>query len=127
MTTGTPTFDSLRDQQYISLTTYRKNGNAVATPVWFALDGGRMYIVTPATSGKAKRIRNGGRVSLAASDGRGTLKGPSMNALAAVTEMVEGGVGDRALKAKYGWMYSAFSLLWRVRKIKPVVLEVRPT
>ncbi|MEI7769963.1 MAG: PPOX class F420-dependent oxidoreductase [Chloroflexales bacterium] len=124
--TGTTTFAGLRDQQYISLTTYRKSGEAIATPVWFALDGERMYIVTPADSGKVKRIRNNGRVSLAPSDGRGKLKGPAMSALAALTDQAEGGAGDRALKAKYGWMYGAFNILWRFRKIKAVFLEVRP-
>jgi PPOX class probable F420-dependent enzyme len=124
--TGTTTFDELRGQQYISLTTYRKSGEAIASPVWFALEGGRMYIVTPAASAKVKRIRNSGRVELASSDARGKVKGPTLQAVASVTEEVEGGAGDRALKAKYGWQYQAFNILWRFRKIKAVFLEVRP-
>lgn len=49
--------------QYINLTTFRRNGQAVATPVWFVALNGRLYISTNVNSGKAKRIRANGKAS----------------------------------------------------------------
>lgn len=127
MADATP-FPQLQGHQYISLTTYRKSGAAVATPVWFASDGDRIYIVTQADAGKVKRIRNNPRVTMAPSDAQGKVKpdAPSVEGVAAVLGAAEGARGDRALRAKYGWMYRAFALLWRLRRATPVYLEVRP-
>lgn len=126
--TGVAPFSQLQGQQYISLTTYRKSGVGVPTPVWFALDGGHLYIVTYEDSGKVKRIRNNPRVTMAPSDAQGKVKpdAPTIEGAAAVLTVAQGARADQALKAKYGWMYRAFALLWRVRRNTPVFLEVRP-
>ncbi|REH17937.1 hypothetical protein BCF44_14017 [Kutzneria buriramensis] len=58
----------------ISLTTYRKDGTPVPTPVWYVMDGDTMTVVTGATSAKVKRIRNNPRVDIAACDVRGNVK-----------------------------------------------------
>lgn len=70
----------LARQRYISLTTYRRDCRAVATPVWFVLDGTRILVWTDEASGKAKRIRATGRASVAPSDARGKLTGPPFDA-----------------------------------------------
>jgi uncharacterized protein len=57
--------------RYVSLTTYRRNGTAVATPVWHVLDGGEIFIVSDADAGKVKRIRNNGRIVVTVCDMRG--------------------------------------------------------
>ena len=44
-------------QRYISLATFRKNGTPVYTPVWFGEENGRLYVMTAAKTGKAKRLR----------------------------------------------------------------------
>lgn len=59
--------------KYISLTTFRKNGTAVATPVWLAADGDEVFIVSDADAWKVKRIRRNGHVSLAVCDVRGRV------------------------------------------------------
>ncbi len=125
---ATQIFPQLKGHQYISLTTYRKSGEGVATPVWFAVDGDRMFIVTQAESGKVKRIRNNPRVTIAPSDAQGKVKpgAPQIEGVASVTPMEEGGRGDRALRGKYGFMYRAFAWYWGLRKVVPVLLEVRP-
>ena len=53
-----PAFQNLNGHQYMALTTYRRSGAGVPTPVWFAQDGDRLFIVTQDGSGKVKRIRN---------------------------------------------------------------------
>ena len=44
----------IRGQKYISLTTFRKNGVAVATPVWFGEEGDKLYVMTRSDMGKDK-------------------------------------------------------------------------
>jgi PPOX class probable F420-dependent enzyme len=54
-------------KRYINLTTFRKSGIAVPTPVWFVVHEGRLYVFTAAQSGKAKRLRANGRALVAPS------------------------------------------------------------
>lgn len=62
---------ALRGQKYISLTTFRKNGVRIATPVWFGEDGDKLYVMTRSDMGKTKRIRNNPRVTVAPCSIRG--------------------------------------------------------
>jgi PPOX class probable F420-dependent enzyme len=57
----------------VSLTTFRRDGRGVATPVWFAIDGGELFTLTPPSTAKVKRIRNGSRVVIAPCDTRGRI------------------------------------------------------
>lgn len=60
----TDPFLALGDQRFVLLTTYRKSGVAVATPVWVVRDGDALLVSTPRDSGKLKRLRNNPRVEL---------------------------------------------------------------
>ena len=51
-------------ERFVSLTTYRRSGEPVSTPVWVARDGDHLVVLTPAGSGKVTRIRNDPRVEL---------------------------------------------------------------
>ena len=55
---------TLRAQKFVSLTTFKKSGDAVATPLWIGEDNGQLFFWTPADSYKVKRIRNNPRVAL---------------------------------------------------------------
>jgi uncharacterized protein len=55
---------ALAAQKFVSLTTYKKNGDAVATPMWVGRDGDHLFVWTPADSVKTKRVRNDPRVTL---------------------------------------------------------------
>ncbi|WP_433206576.1 PPOX class F420-dependent oxidoreductase [Dactylosporangium sp. CS-047395] len=59
---------------YVSLTTYRKDGTPVATPVWHAVHGGEVFIISVADAWKVKRIRNNAQVELTPCNVRGTIK-----------------------------------------------------
>ena len=48
------TFDDLADEKFVSLTTFRKNGVGVPTPVWIGRDGDALVVTTPVGSGKVK-------------------------------------------------------------------------
>lgn len=91
-------------ETYVNLSTFRKTGKEVWTPVWIAPDGERLVVYTNATSGKVKRIRNGGRVRLAPCDMRGGLRGDWVEGQARMLD--DPAELDRALDAvvrKYGW------------------------
>ena len=59
------TFPDLGREQFIALTTFRKTGQAVTTPVWFAQRLGTIYVETHEDAGKLKRLRHTARVTLA--------------------------------------------------------------
>jgi PPOX class probable F420-dependent enzyme len=64
-------FERLAAEKYVMVTTFRKNGDAVNTPVWAAGDDGELVVWSDRQAGKVKRIRNSGRVELQACDARG--------------------------------------------------------
>ncbi len=102
----------LAGARYMNLITFRKSGEALSTPVWFAIVGDRAYVVTEHTSGKAKRIRNNGRVRLAPSDWRGRAKGGEIDATATlVTDPAECATAERALRERYGWQWRLLTWL----------------
>lgn len=99
-------FDEIAKDRFILLSTYRKNGTAVPTTVWFAHLGDGIAIGTGADAGKVKRIRNNPSVSFAPSNYRGKLKGGS--AMEGVAELLEGTEAldaEAALRRKYGWQW----------------------
>ena len=57
--------------KFLSITSYRRNGAGVATPVWFVTEGGRFLVMTDEHSGKVKRIRRNPFVRIAACSARG--------------------------------------------------------
>ncbi|MGA4975978.1 PPOX class F420-dependent oxidoreductase [Streptomyces cinereoruber] len=65
--------EELRRGRYVSLTTFRKNGTGVATPVWYAVEGSELYAWTRTDSWKVKRLRNDPRVEAAVCDMRGNI------------------------------------------------------
>ncbi|PYR40301.1 MAG: PPOX class F420-dependent oxidoreductase, partial [Acidobacteria bacterium] len=58
-------------QKYVSIETFKKNGQGVKTPVWFVLHDNAFYVYTEADSWKVKRIRNNARVRVAPCGVRG--------------------------------------------------------
>ena len=63
----------IQGRKYISLTTFRKTGQAVPTPVWFGEDDGKLYVMSRSDSGKSKRVRNNPQVRVAPCTMRGKV------------------------------------------------------
>ncbi|HEX2181393.1 MAG TPA: PPOX class F420-dependent oxidoreductase [Rubrobacteraceae bacterium] len=122
------TLGVLDGHQYLRLTTFREGGKPVATPVWFAPAGERLYVFTDARSGKVKRIRNNPRVTLAPSSFGGRPRGEEVGAEARVLDRSEHETADTALREKYGWRYrlaqAVISLLGL--SARRAFLELRP-
>ncbi|WP_346622936.1 PPOX class F420-dependent oxidoreductase [Blastococcus montanus] len=106
---------SLPDSEYVSLTTFRRTGAPVATPVWAAADGGSLVVWTPADSGKVKRLRHTSRVTVAPCDVRGRVTGPAVEGTAAFVDRAEWPSALAAMRRAYGLKFTlgnAVSRLW---------------
>jgi uncharacterized protein len=123
-----PETNPLARQSYISVETYRKTGQPVRTPVWFAQDEttNQIYVLTDIASGKAKRIRNNPDVKLAPSTGAGTPKGEYLPATAQIT--MEGSAeyktGQGLINKKYGLLKKIFELLSK-NKGTPIIIVMQ--
>ena len=114
----------LAGARYLNLTTFRRSGDPVATPVWFALADDRVYVATDDPSGKVKRIRHTASVRVAPSTWRGRAIGSERAASARIiADADEHAVAERALRERYGWQWRAFgwfSARFRRRGDSPV-------
>jgi hypothetical protein len=91
----------------MSLTTFRKDGRSVATPVWFAEVNGVVYVNTSPNAGKLKRIRNNSRVTVAPCNQSGKVNGP----------LSEGTARELTNAAEIATAYSALSKKYRVMRV----------
>jgi PPOX class probable F420-dependent enzyme len=96
------TLEQLGAEKYVLLTTFRRDGRAVPTPLWVVPDGAGLAVWTPAGTGKVKRIRNSGRVTVAACDFRGNVRGETIEARARIGDVADRRRTREALKSKYG-------------------------
>jgi PPOX class probable F420-dependent enzyme len=104
--------EAIRGQKYISLTTFRKNGAAVATPVWFGEESGKLYVMTRSDMGKTKRIRNNSQVRVAPCTIRGKVTGPELAALARILPPEEHAHARQTVNRKY-WLARLTSIFSR--------------
>lgn len=88
--------------EYINLETYRKAGEPVRTPVWFTIDGDRIFVVTKSGTGKVKRLRNNENVRIVPSGFRGEPKGEWVPAKARFATPEEQVTALRLRSKKYG-------------------------
>ncbi len=91
--------------KYVSFTTFRKSGEAVASPVWIApLPDGRAGFTTDADSGKVKRLRNNPKVTLQACTMRGAIieGSPIVEATAEAVSAAQYDTVRAAIRSKYG-------------------------
>ena len=103
-----------KDQEFLSIETFRKNGSGVKTTVWFALDGDILYIWT--IGGKAKRIRNNARVNIAPCKRFGNVTGEWMAAQASVDDSAAAVRHvEILLRRKLGLVFAVLGLMDRLR------------
>ncbi len=95
--------DALERGNYMSFATRRKSGEFVATPVWFAPEGGSYYVFSAGNAGKVKRLRNFSESRIARCTVSGRVTGDWIDTRAFVLEKPsEQATALRALRRKYG-------------------------
>jgi len=124
------------DGKYLSLTSFKRDGAGVATPVWFVNDNGHLLVETDADSYKVKRIRRDAHVRVARCDARGRIKGEAVDADARILPEVERERVERLLTRKYRvdryTVYPLYRLVMRLRGKRshttqpPIALEITP-
>jgi len=97
-----PRLAQFANQQYLNLETYRKDGQAVRTPVWFVEDNGALYLHTVKNAGKVKRIRGNARVRVAPCDMLGNVTGEWAAGEARVLDAAGAQRVNDLLDRKYG-------------------------
>jgi PPOX class probable F420-dependent enzyme len=130
---GTPppvdVFAPLYGSKTINLTTFKKGGVPVATPVWFVPLGGRLYVRTGRTTGKVKRIRHDPVVTVAPCTSEGRVTGPPLPGIARVLPPDEADAPRRAWARRYrlerGLLGVARAVLRRPED-DVVFIEIRP-
>lgn len=123
-------FDVLKNEKYISLETFKKDGNGVKTPVWFVERDGQILFFTDGTSFKVKRLSRNSKARVAACDMRGTVSGPWFEATAEVVPPgtpLEKTAYD-LLGKRYGMQISALNFFSRLfgRMDRRRVIVVKP-
>jgi PPOX class probable F420-dependent enzyme len=120
-------FELLRGHKYCLLTTFRRSGEPVPTPVWFGLADGRAYFRTEAGVGKVKRIRNDPRVRVAPCTLRGRPLGPPAEGSARVLGAEDSERAERAISGNYGLARKLYEGIGnRFSSIDQVYIEIAP-
>jgi hypothetical protein len=120
--------------KYLSVSSFKRDGTTVATPVWFVIENGRLLVYTSPDSFKAKRIRRNPSVTIAPCNATGRLRGDPVPAAAEFlpageTDHVMGLITrkyriDRVLKLP---LYNLVQRLRGVRSGGPIVtLAITP-
>ena len=121
----------LADEQFISLTTFKRDGTPVSTPVWVARDHGRLLVHSAADTWKVKRIRRNNHVRVAPCGATGKVHGEAFEAEAAI--LADTSLVEELEARKYGFMYRLirlFGVVSRTLRGQPVsesvTIEIGP-
>jgi PPOX class probable F420-dependent enzyme len=97
--------EQIKSEKYISLETYRKNNQAVRTPVWFVIKNNLIIIVTRDQTGKIKRLRNNQKVKIATCSIKGKT---SMSMIPGTAQILTAEETTKAVKLrdKKYWFFS---------------------
>jgi uncharacterized protein len=126
-TRDTDQFAALADNKYVLLTTYKRDGTPVGTPIHVVARDGHVYVRTFDPSGKLKRIRNDADVEVAPSTARGKVRGASRPARARILTGAESDVAAEALAGKYPILHGHLIPWYHRRKgLKTTQLELTP-
>jgi PPOX class probable F420-dependent enzyme len=127
-------FAAFAGQKYLNLETFKKNGESVKTPVWFAADtaagldssAAKLYIYTIGESGKVKRMRNNPRVRIAPCDMRGNVLGEWVDAHAEIVTGAEAAHGMKLLNKKYFPLKQILGFFASFSSRERLVFAIRP-
>ena len=120
----TDAVQALGAEKFVSLTTYKKDGAAVATPMWIGRDGDHLFVWTPVDSWKAKRVRNDPRVALVPCSRGGKVR-EGATSVGGVAEVITDPATVQRLagviRRKYGFEFVLVTFIERVlaRRTKP--------
>ncbi|WP_158888844.1 PPOX class F420-dependent oxidoreductase [Amycolatopsis anabasis] len=108
--------ERLGAEQYVILTTFRKDGTPVPTPLWVASQNGELVVWSERNAGKVKRIRRDGRVEVQGCDFRGNkTHGAKVTGQARILDGEASERVRRAIARKYGIVGQVTMFLSKLR------------
>jgi PPOX class probable F420-dependent enzyme len=102
--------------KYMSLTTFRRDGSPVATPVWFVIDGDRVLVQTDAQAGKVRRIRRNPAVTMATCTATGRLRGSPVQGRAEILPPTARPRAEALIAGKYRVDVRIIRVFWAIQK-----------
>lgn len=124
-------FDAF-DGRYLSLTSFRKDGSAAATPVWFVRENGRLLVETGTSTWKVKRIRRNPEVLVAPCTASGRPRGEAVSGRAELLSAEETQRVRQLLSRKYRYdLVVLRPIRWITRVVtrhaeKPIGIAITP-
>jgi hypothetical protein len=119
------TLSSLKETKTILLTTYKRDGTPVGTPVSIAFDGDRAFFRSYHKAWKTKRLRNNPNVQVAPATVKGTPTGPALDARATLLDGDEAHVAARALARRHRVLQAvAVPVMHRVARYRTMHYEL---
>jgi len=127
-------FAAFAGHKYLNLETFKKSGDGVKTPVWFAADpsasldsnSAKLYLYTIGVSGKVKRVRNNPRVKIAPCDMRGRVLGEWVEAHAEIVTGEQATRGMQLLNKKYFPWKQLLAVFASFSRRQRIVFAIRP-
>jgi uncharacterized protein len=121
------TFGSAKNAKTILLTTYKRDGTAVGTPVSIAFDGDRAFFRSYDKAWKTRRLRNNPRVQIAPSTMRGKPTGPAVQARATLLAGEQARIAARALARSHPVLQAVLvPTAHRLLRYRTMHYELRP-
>jgi PPOX class probable F420-dependent enzyme len=112
-------------RKYINLETYKKDGEAVRTPVWFVEYDGIIYVRTDENSGKIKRSRNNPDTRIVPCNFLGHPKGYWSNGKIMTCSTLEKEKATYLFKEKYGLQEKILQMIYKIKQFKLIIISVR--
>ena len=120
--------DEISRSRYVSLVTYRRDGTAVATPVWHVVHDGELYVVSEADAWKVKRVRRDSRAEVTVCDLRGRITPGAPHATGTARLLDPAGTADarRLLARRYltSRLGNWFARLLRIKRPPMIAIAV---
>jgi len=113
----TDAVSALADEKFVSLTTFKKDGGAVASPMWIGRDGDHLFFWTPADSWKAKRAKNNPDVIMAPCGRRGNVRAGAVQVHGEAEVVADPATVERlagVIRRKYGVEFHIVTFIERL-------------
>jgi PPOX class probable F420-dependent enzyme len=120
------TLSSLKDTKTVLLTTYKRDGTPVGTPVSIAFDGDRAFFRSYDKAWKTTRLRNNPNVEVAPATVKGTPTGPALEARATLLDSEQATVAAHALARRHRVLHGVMvPLMHRLRRYRTMHYELQ--
>ena len=124
----TTTLGALGTADYVLLTTFRKNGTPVPTPLWAVERDGKLYVWTVTDSWKVERLRRNPTVTLQPCDFKGKPHGEVVHGTGRILDAADSARVRGMIRRKY-WLSGplvVFGSILRRGKTGTIGIELEP-